>query len=122
MNDFDKGSGTTGSDQRAIDALLGGPTRSPWRRRLIYAAGGVLLLILVLVGFRVFNPRPDASYATEAAKRGDLTVTVSATGNLQPTNEVQVGSEQSGLVTGSMSTTTTVSARDSPWRASTPRA
>jgi HlyD family secretion protein len=99
MNDFDKGGGTTGADQRAIEALLGGPTRSPWRRRLIYAAGAVLLIILVLVGFRLFNPKPDASYAAQPAKRGDLTVTVSATGNLQPTNEVQVGSEQSGLVT-----------------------
>src|SRR6185503_1929670 len=38
-------------------------------------------------------------YATETARRGNLQVTVTATGNLQPTNEVQVGSEQSGLVT-----------------------
>jgi HlyD family secretion protein len=32
-------------------------------------------------------------------QRGDLRVTVSATGNLQPTNKVEVGSELSGLVT-----------------------
>ncbi|MGE0875088.1 MAG: efflux RND transporter periplasmic adaptor subunit [Burkholderiales bacterium] len=33
-----------------------------------------------------------------AARRGDLTVTVSATGNLQPTNQVDVGSELSGTL------------------------
>src|SRR3546814_16422663 len=32
-------------------------------------------------------------------ERGDLTVTVSATGNLKPINQVDVGSEQSGLIT-----------------------
>jgi HlyD family secretion protein len=37
-------------------------------------------------------------HLTQAATRGELVVTVSATGNLQPTNEVAVGSEVSGLV------------------------
>ena len=31
---------------------------------------------------------------------GELVVTVSATGNLQPTNQVDVGSEVSGIVDG----------------------
>ena len=35
-------------------------------------------------------------YATEALKRGDITLTITATGNLVPTNEVTVGSELSG--------------------------
>ena len=39
------------------------------------------------------------NYATAPVQRGDLRVTVSATGNLQPTNKVEVGSELSGLVT-----------------------
>lgn len=37
-------------------------------------------------------------YKTEQARRGNLVVTVEATGNLEPTNEVDVGSEQSGIV------------------------
>ncbi|MGB7904275.1 MAG: efflux RND transporter periplasmic adaptor subunit, partial [Steroidobacteraceae bacterium] len=37
--------------------------------------------------------------STTPVQRGDLRVTVSATGNLKPTNEVEVGSELSGLVT-----------------------
>src|SRR3546814_12223748 len=40
-----------------------------------------------------------AQYATQEVERGDLTVTVSATGNLKPINQVDVGSEQSGLIT-----------------------
>ena len=39
------------------------------------------------------------NYATAPVQRGDLRVTVSATGNLQPTNKVDVGSELSGLIT-----------------------
>ena len=35
-------------------------------------------------------------YATEALQRGDITLTITATGNLVPTNEVTVGSELSG--------------------------
>jgi HlyD family secretion protein len=38
------------------------------------------------------------TYITEPIKRGDLRVSVTATGNLEPTNEVTVGSELSGTV------------------------
>ena len=37
-------------------------------------------------------------YRTVELRRGDLRVTVSATGNLQPTNQVDVGSELSGTI------------------------
>ena len=37
-------------------------------------------------------------YRTEEVTRGELVVTVSATGNLQPTNQVDVGSELSGTI------------------------
>ena len=37
-------------------------------------------------------------YATEEVRRGNLVVTVSATGKLQPTNQVDVGSELSGTL------------------------
>ena len=48
-------------------------------------------------------------YRTEAVRRGDLVVTVSATGNLQPTNQVDVGSELSGTIEAVSWTTTTAS-------------
>jgi HlyD family secretion protein len=37
-------------------------------------------------------------YKTLAARKGNLTVTVTATGNIQPTNKVEVGSELSGII------------------------
>ena len=37
-------------------------------------------------------------YRTEPAARGNLVVTVTATGSLQPTNKVDIGSELSGIV------------------------
>lgn len=37
-------------------------------------------------------------YKTEAVQRGNLIVSVAATGTLQPTNQVEVGSELSGIV------------------------
>lgn len=41
---------------------------------------------------------PAPAYRTEPVTRGDLQITVSATGNVQPTNQVDVGSELSGTV------------------------
>ena len=37
-------------------------------------------------------------YRTQPVRRGDITITVTATGNLQPTNQVIIGSELSGTV------------------------
>jgi len=47
---------------------------------------------------RCFAPRKPTNYATAPITRGDLTVTVSATGNLAPTKQVNVGSQVSGLI------------------------
>ena len=43
------------------------------------------------------EPR-DVEYQTEEAKIGSLVVTISATGNLKPTNQIEVGSELSGIM------------------------
>lgn len=64
----------------------------------------VLAVALVaLAGLGVFLVRgkdnaATPAFRTEAAVMGDLVVKVSATGNLQPTNQVDVGSELSGIV------------------------
>ena len=88
---------TTPSD---IDEFLGVEPPSKYGRQLKWGAIGLGVLILLWIGFKLFGPGgADVSYATQAVRRGDLTVTVSATGNLQPTNQVDVGSELSGTVT-----------------------
>ncbi len=55
---------------------------------------GVAAWVLIARGQRAAAPR----YRTEPATVGTLVVTVSATGSLQPTNQVDVGSELSGIV------------------------
>ena len=76
-----------------------GRTGSGARDWLLAVVGGALLV--VLVGRPAMSLRPTRASNTPPTKptvRRTLTVTVSATGNLQPTNQVDVGSEVSGLV------------------------
>lgn len=87
-------------DQAELEDFLGAPAAKPWYKRPIFIAGIVVILALVFLLARCFTGSGEGGYATETVRRGNLQVTVTATGNLQPTNEVQVGSEQSGLVTG----------------------
>jgi HlyD family secretion protein len=63
----------------------------------IFAGGAAALLALVLL-LKPGGREPEPQYRTEAAAVGPLVVEVSATGNLQPTNQVDVGSELSGIV------------------------
>jgi len=58
-------------------------------------------LFIVVLGYRYLGGDDDANssqYKTEPAIVGTLVVKVSATGTLQPTNQVGVGSELSGIV------------------------
>ena len=78
-----------------LDTHSGGPLASRW----LWLGGG---LIVIAVASWLFLRNGDEAaaprYTTEAAEVGTLVVKVSATGNLQPTNQVDVGSELSGIV------------------------
>jgi HlyD family secretion protein len=69
--------------------------RRPWR--LLWAAG-VLLVAAVAIAWSRADSGPTVQYKTLPAERGDLRVTVTATGTLEPTNTVDVGSEVSGTI------------------------
>lgn len=79
------------------DAKLAAPLGRPWAKLLL--ALGVLVLVagaLWLVLARTAGTAPR--WVTERARVGDITVTVTATGSVQPTNQVDVSSELSGTV------------------------
>ncbi|HET8612695.1 MAG TPA: efflux RND transporter periplasmic adaptor subunit [Sphingomonas sp.] len=83
-----------------IDAFLGVEHRPRGRRIAARVAIGVaVILVLLLIARCAFGTHEKTRYATVPVKRGDLAVTVSATGNLAPTKQINVGSEESGLVT-----------------------
>jgi HlyD family secretion protein len=71
------------------------PVRRRWRKWGMIALG---LIALAALAYALFGGRAAPKYATIAVQRGDLAVTVSATGNLAPTKQVNVGSEESGIV------------------------
>lgn len=88
----------TNTDQ-SLDDFLGAKPASP---RAKYIKWGVIALVVLLVLWgisRWWGGSSAVEYATQPAERGNLTVTVSATGKLAPTNQVTVGSQLSGLVT-----------------------
>jgi HlyD family secretion protein len=82
-----------------LDDFLGARPQKPWRKWAIRGGIGVGLLILILLVARCFSGDDKPNYATREVRQGDLTVSVSATGNLKPINQVDVGSEQSGKIT-----------------------
>jgi HlyD family secretion protein len=82
-----------------LDEFLGVKEAPAWRRYVKWVAIAIGVILLALLGWRLFGPTAAAGYATAPVARGNLTVTVSATGKLAPTNQVTVGSQLSGLVT-----------------------
>jgi HlyD family secretion protein len=80
-----------------IDEFLGTETRPRWRRWAKYWIPALVVLALLVV---VLASRGEGkpSYIAEPVTRHALDITVTATGNLRPTNQVQVGSEVSGRI------------------------
>ncbi len=83
----------------SLNEFLGAAPPSRRRRWIKWGLVAIGVVLLALGVRSCVQPTPTGTYLTKPAVRGDLTVTVTATGTLKPTNEVQVGSEQSGIVT-----------------------
>ncbi len=67
------------------------------KRYVIIALTAAVVVIVALALFAGGKSKA-VQYKTEPVRRGDLVVIVTATGTLQPTNKVDVGSELSGIV------------------------
>lgn len=84
------------SDVRAV--LASG--RRSGRRRRLWTIGAVVLVAAAGIGAWLTSGSggPSVVYTTQPVTKGDLTVTVTATGTVQPTNQVTISSELSGTV------------------------
>ena len=70
---------------------------APWKR---WARWGAIALVAIVVAYFIFgrSGSDKPKYVTQDVTTGDLTVTVTATGNLEPRNQVDIGSELSGTI------------------------
>lgn len=91
-------------DQAALQALLGkealAQARPLWRRPSVW---GLLCALGVGIAAVVWwqgdqGSRAAPVYVTETVGRGDLRLTIRATGTLRPTRTIEIGSELSGTV------------------------
>ena len=74
--------------------------RTARRWWLRWAIAALVLLVLLAIAYLLLKPGQASAvrYVTAEVETGDLTVTVTATGTLQPVNQVDVGSELSGII------------------------
>jgi HlyD family secretion protein len=84
-----------------LQTLLNEPKQKAWwRRPLIW--GGVGLVVCAVAGAYFWQLKSKnngaPTYVTTPAAQGNLTLSVSANGTLQPTRSVSIGSELSGTV------------------------
>jgi HlyD family secretion protein len=75
----------------------GQPAPAPWKRWVLW---GAIALVVLIVGYLVFGRSGGGGtrYVTQEVTRGELIVKVTATGNLEPRNQVDISSELSGTI------------------------
>ncbi|WP_120077918.1 efflux RND transporter periplasmic adaptor subunit [Aurantiacibacter odishensis] len=87
----------TETEQDIGDYLATGKPRKWYKKRWVWVVAAiVLVLILASTVFSGDDAGPD--YITAEVEERSLDLTVTATGNLRPTNQVEVGSEVSGRI------------------------
>lgn len=79
-----------------VDEFLGTTERPRWKRWAKYWVPGVLVLLLII--YLATREEPKPQYVAEDVVERSLDIEVTATGNLRPTNQVDVGSEVSGRI------------------------
>ena len=84
--------------RQSVDTLIVTAKRPRWRRWMKYWLPGLIVLILIGVVSTCSKDKDKPEYITERVERQALDLTITATGNLRPTNQVEVGSEVSGRI------------------------
>jgi HlyD family secretion protein len=86
------------ADQPGVDEFLGTKPVPRWRRTMKYWLPGIGVLLLVLAIAQCSGDAPPPEYIAEEVVQESLSLSVTATGNLRPTNQVEVGAEVTGPV------------------------
>jgi HlyD family secretion protein len=86
------------SDIAKTIGLDSAPKRGKRLKRWMFWGLIVLIIAFGVILWETSKNSDGIQYKTQAATKGNLTVTVTATGNIQPTNKVEVGSELSGII------------------------
>ncbi len=81
----------------SVEEFLGVEKKPRWKRWAKYWVPGLIVLLLVL-WFTTSGGDDKPEYITQTVTQRSLDLTVTATGSLRPTNQVQVGSEVSGRI------------------------
>jgi HlyD family secretion protein len=74
------------------------PTRGKHLRRWLVVSLVTVAVVTTVMIRKGVGTSCSVQYKTQEVIRGNLTVIVTATGTLQPTNQVDVGSELSGII------------------------
>ncbi|MEO8101981.1 MAG: efflux RND transporter periplasmic adaptor subunit [Betaproteobacteria bacterium] len=85
----------------SLASLLDEPASHQWYRRpALWIALALVLLVAAGIWYWQVSQAASAapSYITQTVARGNLTLTVTANGTLQPTRAISIGSELSGTV------------------------
>ncbi|MCT7911813.1 efflux RND transporter periplasmic adaptor subunit [Arcobacter lacus] len=83
-----------------LEELESFSTKKRVNKKLIYIAIAIVSFIVIVLFF-IFNGSDKSNkveYTTKKVIQGDLSVVVSTTGNLNPTNSVEIGIEVSGTL------------------------
>ena len=81
-----------------VDEFLGDKPRPRWRRWMKFWLPALIIVLLILAVSTCSGGDDEVAYITEETSEGSLDLTVTATGNLRPTNQVTVGAEVNGPV------------------------
>tara|TARA_A100001391_G_scaffold130111_2_gene89389 strand:+ start:32312 stop:33598 length:1287 start_codon:yes stop_codon:yes gene_type:complete len=85
------------SDQ-TIDEFLGTESKPKWYKNKIVWVIAALIVVAVAAAVVFGRSNDQTPYVTEEVTTRSLDLVVTATGNLRPTNQVEVGSEVSGRI------------------------
>lgn len=85
-------------DHQKVEAVLDRGTRGRGTRRWLVIGLAAAVIGLGAVWWSVSSRSGGVHYRTETASVGDIVISVTATGNVEPTRVVEVSSELSGII------------------------